>query len=240
MSAPQSAAARPGVTPAPHMSGRERVGLFIGRGLDKWLTPLGVWLYRRTKGGITRPWKVNALLLTTRGRRTGRRRTVVLQFFPDGQAMILAAANDGGSSHPAAVPQPDGGAAATSRSWARPRARSRTTPCRRVRQWIGGGKSSTELRVTSDMREPQAARSRSFASFPFASSERRPRRLSDLPDEGRSPGRTGPSWRARCSWRALWRSPYSRSACVRRCSPCRRSSLASGVESSSAGIWSAG
>ena len=78
----------------------ERARLVVGGGLDKRLTPLAVWLYRRTKGGITRPWKVDALLLTTRGRRSGRQRTVVLQYFPDGEAMILAAANDGGPSHP--------------------------------------------------------------------------------------------------------------------------------------------
>jgi hypothetical protein len=36
-----------------------------------------------------------ALLLTTRGRRSGRERTVVLQFFPDGNAMVVAAANGG-------------------------------------------------------------------------------------------------------------------------------------------------
>jgi deazaflavin-dependent oxidoreductase (nitroreductase family) len=82
------------------ISRRERVGLFLHRGLDKWLTPLGVWVFRRTKGAIARPWKVDALLLTTRGRRSGRERTVVLQFFPDGDAMIVAAANDGGTSHP--------------------------------------------------------------------------------------------------------------------------------------------
>ena len=82
------------------MSTRERAWLDIGRRLDRWLTPLGVWLYRRTKGGITRPWKVNALLLTTHGRRSNRERTVVLQYFPDGASMVIAAANDGGASHP--------------------------------------------------------------------------------------------------------------------------------------------
>jgi deazaflavin-dependent oxidoreductase (nitroreductase family) len=86
--------------PTRPISRKERVGLFIHRSLDKWLTPLGVWVYRRTKGGITRPWKVDALVLTTRGRRSGRERTVVLQFFPDGDGMIVAAANDGGASHP--------------------------------------------------------------------------------------------------------------------------------------------
>ena len=79
---------------------REQVALFLHRGLDRWLSPLGVRVYRRTNGGITKPWKVDALLLTTRGRRSGKARTVVLQFFLDGEAMIVAAANDGGSSHP--------------------------------------------------------------------------------------------------------------------------------------------
>ncbi len=45
--------------------------------------------------------EVDALLLTMRGRRSGRERTVVLQYFPDGEAMIVAAANTGGASHPA-------------------------------------------------------------------------------------------------------------------------------------------
>jgi deazaflavin-dependent oxidoreductase (nitroreductase family) len=88
------------VGPTRRLSRAEGLALFVGRGLDKRLTPLGRWLYRRTKGGITRPWNVDALLLTTRGRRSGRERTVVLQFFRDADDMILAAANDGGASHP--------------------------------------------------------------------------------------------------------------------------------------------
>lgn len=83
------------------LSRRQRVGLLIHRLLDKWLTPLGVWIYRRTKGGVARPWKVDALLLTTRGRRSGRDRTVVLQYFPDDTAMVVTAANDGGDAYPA-------------------------------------------------------------------------------------------------------------------------------------------
>jgi len=98
MNAPSSTGGPAG--PRPGISRRESVALFLHRGLDRWLSPLGVWVYRRTKGGITRPWKVNALLLATRGRRSGKERTVVLQFFPDGDAMIVAAANDGGSAHP--------------------------------------------------------------------------------------------------------------------------------------------
>lgn len=82
------------------LSRRERVWLSIHRWLDRWLSPLGVWVMRRTRGGIAGPWKVNALVLTTRGRRSGRDRSVVLQFFPEGDAMIVAAANDGGTAHP--------------------------------------------------------------------------------------------------------------------------------------------
>jgi deazaflavin-dependent oxidoreductase (nitroreductase family) len=82
------------------LSRAERIALILHRGADRWLAPLGIWVMRRTKGGIARPWHVDALLLTTRGRRSGRARTVVLQYFPDGDAMIVAAANDGASSHP--------------------------------------------------------------------------------------------------------------------------------------------
>jgi deazaflavin-dependent oxidoreductase (nitroreductase family) len=88
------------VHPTRRLSRSERVVLFIERNLDRWLSPLGVWVFRRTKGAIAKPWRVDALVLTTRGRRSGRERTVVLRYFPDGDAMILAAANDGGASHP--------------------------------------------------------------------------------------------------------------------------------------------
>lgn len=89
----------PGV-PLRGLSRKERVALFVHRGLDRWLSPFGVWVFRRTTGRIARPFKVDALLLTTRGRRSGRARTVVLQFFPDGASMIVAAANDGGRRNP--------------------------------------------------------------------------------------------------------------------------------------------
>lgn len=104
---PQPAPSAPDPTVSPVQQGRasqlsrlERIGLFLHRGLDKWLTPLGIAVMRRTKGGVARRWKVDALLLTTRGRRSGQERTVVLQYLPDGDAMVVTAANDGGSSHP--------------------------------------------------------------------------------------------------------------------------------------------
>lgn len=83
------------------LSFKERMGLTIHRELDRRLSPLGVWVMRRTKGGITRRFNVDALVLTTVGRRSGRHRKVVLQFFPDGDNLIVAAANDGGATLPA-------------------------------------------------------------------------------------------------------------------------------------------
>jgi deazaflavin-dependent oxidoreductase (nitroreductase family) len=86
--------------PARRLSRRERLVLDLHRNLDRWLSPLGVWVFRRTKGGVAKPWNVDALLLTTRGRRSGRDRTVVLQYFPDEDAMVVTAANDGGDAYP--------------------------------------------------------------------------------------------------------------------------------------------
>jgi deazaflavin-dependent oxidoreductase (nitroreductase family) len=57
-----------------------------------------VGLYRLTGGRIAR--KVDVLILTTRGRRTGKTRTVLLQFFRNGANMVIVAANSGRSSHP--------------------------------------------------------------------------------------------------------------------------------------------
>ncbi|GAA4880346.1 nitroreductase/quinone reductase family protein [Actinomycetospora straminea] len=61
----------------------------------------GAWLLRRTRGRIVRLWRRRALVLTTRGRRTGRPRTVVVQYFPDGTDMVVVAANSGLPTHPA-------------------------------------------------------------------------------------------------------------------------------------------
>lgn len=82
------------------LSSLERVKLAIHRFLDRHLTPIGVWIMRRSKGGVTRAFNVHALLLITRGRRSGRERTVVLQYFPDSGAMVVVAANDGGVAYP--------------------------------------------------------------------------------------------------------------------------------------------
>lgn len=77
---------------------KEKVVLSLNYELDKRLGGLGVGLYRLTGGRIAR--KVDVLILTTRGRRTGKTRTVLLQFFRDGANMVIVAANSGRSSHP--------------------------------------------------------------------------------------------------------------------------------------------
>jgi deazaflavin-dependent oxidoreductase (nitroreductase family) len=87
--------------PATGLTFKERIGLFLHRELDRRLSPLGVLVMRRTRGSLAARFKVHALVLRTVGRRTGRARDVVLQYFPDGEGFVLVATNDGGASHPA-------------------------------------------------------------------------------------------------------------------------------------------
>lgn len=61
---------------------------------------LGAWLYRLTRGRLSRLWHRRSLVLTATGRRSGLPRTVIVQFFPDGQDMVVVAANSGLPSHP--------------------------------------------------------------------------------------------------------------------------------------------
>ncbi len=55
---------------------------------------------RPTKGRIARLWHRRVLILITRGRKSGLERTVPLQFLPDGDGMIVVAANSGLPSPP--------------------------------------------------------------------------------------------------------------------------------------------
>jgi deazaflavin-dependent oxidoreductase (nitroreductase family) len=80
---------------------RERLARFLEPRLDRALGPLFVRLYRLTRGGIARLYRVDALVLTTRGRRTGRERTVLLAYFRHGEGFVVAAANGGQPRHPA-------------------------------------------------------------------------------------------------------------------------------------------
>jgi deazaflavin-dependent oxidoreductase (nitroreductase family) len=80
------------------LSLKDKVVLYLNSELDKRLGGLGLGLYRLTGGHIAR--KVDVLILTTRGRRSGKTRTVLLQFFREGANMVIVAANSGRSSHP--------------------------------------------------------------------------------------------------------------------------------------------
>ncbi len=82
------------------LSPMEKVDLALEQQLNKRLRGIGVCLYRLTRGRIVQPYKVDVLLLSTRGRRSGKTRTVLLQFFRDGANMLLVAANSGRLSHP--------------------------------------------------------------------------------------------------------------------------------------------
>ncbi len=86
----------------PHrLSGRERIALLVHRQVDRRLSRLGVWLMLRTRGSLAKRYGVHALVLSTVGRKTGRQRDVVLQYFPDGDAFVVVATNDGGATDPA-------------------------------------------------------------------------------------------------------------------------------------------
>jgi deazaflavin-dependent oxidoreductase (nitroreductase family) len=79
----------------------ERLAMRVEHEVDTRSVGFAAWLYRLTRGRIARLWQRRVLLLTTRGRRSGRARTVPLQFFPDGDRMIVVAANSGLPSPPA-------------------------------------------------------------------------------------------------------------------------------------------
>jgi deazaflavin-dependent oxidoreductase (nitroreductase family) len=78
----------------------ERIKTRVEHELDTRSAALSAGLIRLTKGRIARPWRRQVLVLTTRGRRSGKQRTVPLQYFPDGDDMIVVAANSGLPSPP--------------------------------------------------------------------------------------------------------------------------------------------
>lgn len=78
----------------------ERIRTRIEHEIDTRSVRLAATLIRLTKGRIARLWRRRVLLLTTRGRRSGKERTVPLQFFPDGEDMLVVAANSGLPSPP--------------------------------------------------------------------------------------------------------------------------------------------
>ena len=83
-----------------HQPLKERIKTRIEHEVDTRSVRLAATLIRLTKGRIARLWRRQVLLLTTRGRKSGLERTVPLQFFPDGDDMIVVAANSGLPSPP--------------------------------------------------------------------------------------------------------------------------------------------
>lgn len=82
-----------------NLSRKDRALLFLEREGNKRLRGLGTSLYRLT-GGRFAPRDRDVLLLTTRGRKSGREHTVLLQSFRDSEDMVVVAANSGRPSHP--------------------------------------------------------------------------------------------------------------------------------------------
>ena len=79
---------------------KERIKTRIEHEVDTRSVRLAAALIRMTKGHVARLWRRQVLLLTTRSRKSGLERTVPLQFFPDGEDMIIVAANSGLPSPP--------------------------------------------------------------------------------------------------------------------------------------------
>ena len=79
---------------------KERLKMRIEHEVDTRSVGLAAGLIRLTKGRLARLWRREVLLLSTRGRKSGLERTVPLQFFPDGEDMVVVAANSGLPSPP--------------------------------------------------------------------------------------------------------------------------------------------
>jgi F420H(2)-dependent quinone reductase len=73
--------------------------------LSRFVLRLAMWLHKtlyRASGGRIggRRGAVPILLLTTTGRRTGKRRTVPLQYLADGETLVVVASNGGRPANP--------------------------------------------------------------------------------------------------------------------------------------------
>jgi deazaflavin-dependent oxidoreductase (nitroreductase family) len=69
--------------------------------LQNGLTTIHTFVYTSTKGAIG-GWILNCpvLLLTTKGRKTNKQRTVPLLYLADGDNLVLVASNGGAAKHP--------------------------------------------------------------------------------------------------------------------------------------------
>lgn len=73
----------------------------LSAALQNALTSLHTFVYSKTNGAIGgRMMNSPVLLLTTRGRKTSRLRTVPLLYLADGDDLVLVASNGGATRHP--------------------------------------------------------------------------------------------------------------------------------------------
>ena len=75
----------------------------LGRVTVQWMTGMNNVAYRLSGGRVAGhvPSGAPICLLTTLGRRSGRRRTVPLLYMPDGNDLVIVASRGGMGSHPA-------------------------------------------------------------------------------------------------------------------------------------------
>ena len=87
-------------SPSTSLSRKDRALLLLELEGNRRLRSLGTLLYRLTGGRLT-PRDRDVVILTTRGRKSGREHTILLQYFRDGEKnMVVVAANSGRSTHP--------------------------------------------------------------------------------------------------------------------------------------------
>jgi deazaflavin-dependent oxidoreductase (nitroreductase family) len=82
----------------PYTKREERLGMLV----VKAMSTANVWAYRATGGRVGGRFLRGApvLLLTTRGRRSGRPRTAPLLYLADGDRIVIVASKGGMSEHP--------------------------------------------------------------------------------------------------------------------------------------------
>jgi F420H(2)-dependent quinone reductase len=70
--------------------------------VNRFLPAVHVRIYKASGGRVGGSFgSANVLLLTTTGRKSGEPRTTPLNYFPDGDQMVLVASNGGRDQHPA-------------------------------------------------------------------------------------------------------------------------------------------
>lgn len=82
---------------------KDRYFTLRGNALKRWVR-IHLWVYRTTRGRLLAKMRgMPTLLLTTTGRRSGRRHTVPLPYFTDGAGKVVIGSFAGSDRHPAWV-----------------------------------------------------------------------------------------------------------------------------------------